>query len=68
MESYIQTSFGTNHNAIFTIILNTDIPNPPIYRTRRDLSIENVTELKKSYTKKNWTYLYMIKSIHETFT
>ena len=59
---------GTDHKTIFTIIPNTDIPNPPIYRTQRDLSIKNVTKLKKSYTKKNWTDLYMIKSIHETFT
>ena len=59
---------GTDHKAIFTIIPNTDIPNPPIYRTQRDVSLKNVTKLKKSYTKKNWTDLYMIKSIQETFT
>ena len=52
---------GTDHKAIFTIIPNTDIPNPPI-------CIKNVTKSKKSYTKKNLTDLYMIKSIHETFT
>ena len=27
---------GTDHKAIFTIIPNTDIPNPPIYRTQID--------------------------------
>ena len=34
---------GTDHKAIFTIIPNTDIPNPPIYRPQRDFSIKNIT-------------------------
>ena len=33
--------------------------------TKRFQYKKNVTKLKKSYTKKNWTDLYMIKSIHQ---
>ena len=38
--SHSDLIIGTDHNAIFTIIPNTDIPNPPLYRTQRYFSIK----------------------------